>query len=240
MSAPVAPTAGYAPARPPQAAAFASPSCPPRIPFGSVLRQIEAGTLHSAEPSKAPLSEAGKRGPRSLAQDAIAASAQRRGHGEPKLVPGASSEDRASAASSQRGPHLDEDDPLDPLNRHRATLAPPEMLRVPSSVAIHDPLVTTTAAGGTVSTVRAAASLEDLLPALVRRIAWSGDRHRGTVRLELGAGELAGATLLVRAEAGRVSLQLDLPPGVDAHRWQERICRRLASRGVATDSVEVT
>jgi hypothetical protein len=73
----------------------------------------------------------------------------------------------------------------------------------------------------------------------VRRIAWSGDRHRGTVRLELGAGELAGGTLLVHAEDGRVRVHLDVPPGVDTRQWEQRIRDRLAARGVATDIVEV-
>jgi hypothetical protein len=86
----------------------------------------------------------------------------------------------------------------------------------------------------------APASLEDLVPALVRRIAWAGDRHRGSVRLELGAGELAGATLLVHADGGRVRVQMNMPPGTDTVGWQRRISQRLVSRGIRTDSVEVT
>jgi hypothetical protein len=84
------------------------------------------------------------------------------------------------------------------------------------------------------------ASLEELIPVLVRRIAWTGDRHRGSVRLELGAGELAGATLLVHADGGRVRVHIDAPPGADTLAWQHRISQRLASRGVLADSVEVT
>jgi len=90
------------------------------------------------------------------------------------------------------------------------------------------------------ATTHAAKSLEDLLPALVRRIAWSSDGQRGSVRLELGAGELAGATLLVHADAGRVSVHMDVPPGIDAAQWERRLRERLASRGLATDAVEVT
>ncbi|MBV9948997.1 MAG: hypothetical protein JOZ69_19265 [Myxococcales bacterium] len=86
---------------------------------------------------------------------------------------------------------------------------------------------------------RASASLEELLPALVRRIAWSGDRHRGTVRLEIGAGELEGAILVLHADGAAVRLELDVPAGVDARRWQERLQRRLSDSGVAADAVDV-
>jgi hypothetical protein len=94
-------------------------------------------------------------------------------------------------------------------------------------------------AGEVAPSARAAASLDDLLPSLVRRIAWSGDRRRGTLWLEIGAGELSGATLLVEAEGGRVRVRLEVPPGVNGCEWQRRIAGRLAARGVATDSVEV-
>jgi hypothetical protein len=146
----------------------------------------------------------------------------------------------SSAALAQRDPHRDDEDLLDPLERRRAALAPPDQPPFCASVAVHEPLVTTGAQPTAESGARAAPSLEDLLPALVRRIAWSGDRHRGTVRLELGAGELAGGTLLVYADAGRVRVHLDVPPGVDTRRWQQRIRDRLASRGVVIDAVDVT
>ncbi len=88
--------------------------------------------------------------------------------------------------------------------------------------------------------VRAAGSLEDLLPALVRRVAWSSDGKRGTARLEIGSGDLAGATLLVHADAGRVRVRLEVPPGVDAPFWRERIVHRLATRDIPIDDVEVS
>jgi hypothetical protein len=87
--------------------------------------------------------------------------------------------------------------------------------------------------------VRGSGSLEALLPALVRRVAWSSDGKRGTARLEIGSGELAGATLLVHADAGRVRVRLEVPPGVDARSWRERIVQRLAARDVPVDDVEV-
>jgi hypothetical protein len=87
---------------------------------------------------------------------------------------------------------------------------------------------------------RAAVSLEELLPTLVRRVAWSTDGKRGTARLEIGSGDLAGATLLVHADAGRVRVQLEVPAGADARSWRERIVRRLAAREIPVDEVEVS
>jgi hypothetical protein len=83
-------------------------------------------------------------------------------------------------------------------------------------------------------------SLEALVPKLVRRIAWSGDAESGTLRLEIGSGELEGATLLVHAQDGRVRVRLDLPPGMDPRPWRERVVQRLASRQINADAVEVT
>jgi hypothetical protein len=81
--------------------------------------------------------------------------------------------------------------------------------------------------------------LEDLLPSLVRKVAWSGDGRRGTVRLELAAGALAGGTLLVQTDEGRVTVHLSAPAGVDLEAWRSRIAQRLASRGLPVDQVEV-
>jgi hypothetical protein len=119
---------------------------------------------------------------------------------------------------------------LDAFARHTAQLAPPSLagLAVPGDNA-----------GPAQVEARVRSSLEDLLPALVRRVAWSGDGRRGTVRLELGAGELAGATLLVHVDDGRVRLQLSAPPGIALAGWRERIADRLAARGLVVDAVEV-
>jgi hypothetical protein len=87
---------------------------------------------------------------------------------------------------------------------------------------------------------RSAVSLEDLLPTLVRRVAWSTDGKRGTARLEIGSGDLAGATLLVHADEGRVRVQLEVPAGADAPSWRQRIVRRLAAREIPVDEVEVS
>lgn len=81
-------------------------------------------------------------------------------------------------------------------------------------------------------------SIDELLPALVRRVAWSREGRRGTVRLELGAGALAGAELLVESEEGRVRVHLRAPAGVDLEAWRRRIARRLAARGLQVDEVQ--
>jgi hypothetical protein len=119
------------------------------------------------------------------------------------------------------------DESLDPSARHAAQLAP---LALPGALP----------AGASTAQVeaRVRSSLEDLLPALVRKVAWSGDGRRGTVRLELGAGELSGGTLLVQVDEGRVRVRLTAPLGVDVGAWRGRIADRLEARGLAVDSVE--
>ncbi len=76
--------------------------------------------------------------------------------------------------------------------------------------------------------------MEDLLPQLVKRIAWAGDRRRGSVQLELGAGRHAGTVVTVHAVDGRVRVELD-GEGVDELRT--RIRERLERHGLALDGV---
>jgi hypothetical protein len=135
--------------------------------------------------------------------------------------------------ATERDREHGEDDPADPHVRHSAQLGPPPGL-AQGPVAGQTVLPQAPAAGAAPARV----SLEDLLPALVRRVAWSGDGRRGTVRLELGSGALAGAELVVHADEGRVRVQLRAPPGVDLGPLRERIGARLAARGVAIDEVE--
>jgi hypothetical protein len=124
-------------------------------------------------------------------------------------------------------PHL-HDDPLDPMLRQPALLAP----------TLPAPLAASRSPEAAVA-MQASASLEELLPQLVRRIAWSGDGKKGTVRMELGAGVLAGATLMLESEGGRVRVQLDAPAGVDGQAWKERIGARLAEKRIEVESIEV-
>jgi len=75
--------------------------------------------------------------------------------------------------------------------------------------------------------------LQNLLTGLARRVAWGGDRRKGSARIELSEGALAGATLVVHTEQRSVYVELELPSGVAALRWQERIAERLEARGFA-------
>jgi hypothetical protein len=120
------------------------------------------------------------------------------------------------------------DDPLDPGSRQAALLAPPPVLNAGPTEAADAPAAT-----------RASTSLEDLLPALVRKVAWSGDGRRGTVRLELGSGGMAGAEVVVESDEGRVRVQLRAPGGVDGEAWRRRVSLRLAARGLQVEDVQV-
>jgi hypothetical protein len=59
------------------------------------------------------------------------------------------------------------------------------------------------------------------------------------VRLELGGGELAGSTLVVHSDAGRIAVHLSVPGGTNLAQWKERIAARLTGRGLDVQEVEV-
>jgi hypothetical protein len=80
----------------------------------------------------------------------------------------------------------------------------------------------------------------DLMTSRARRCAGPAAPRRGTARLEIGAGALTGATLVVHADDGRVRVQIDVPPGVDASAWQARIRRGLADCSIEAEAIEVT
>jgi len=117
-------------------------------------------------------------------------------------------------------------DPLDPVARQAAQLAPPLASMATGATELGD-----------VPAAMARTSLEQLLPALVRRVAWSGDGRKGTVRLELGAGGMAGAEVVVESDHGLVRVQLRAPAGVDAEAWRRRVEGRLMARGLQVDGV---
>jgi hypothetical protein len=116
---------------------------------------------------------------------------------------------------------------LDPSARHAAQLAPPGLL-AGSAQALH--------ASNATEPVRAR-SLEELIPALVRRIAWAGDRNKGTVRLELGAGMYAGTTVTVHADGGRVRVEIGGSEGPELDRLRARLDTRLRGHGLDVESV---
>ena len=73
--------------------------------------------------------------------------------------------------------------------------------------------------------------LQNLLTGLARRVAWGGDRRKGSARIELGEGALAGATLVVHAEEREVRVDIELPAGAGSGGWPARIAERLEARG---------
>ena len=76
--------------------------------------------------------------------------------------------------------------------------------------------------------------LQNLLSGLARRVAWGGDRRKGSARIELSEGALAGATLVVHTEQRSVSVEIELPGGSSAGQGlQQRILDRLEGRGFA-------
>ena len=131
-----------------------------------------------------------------------------------------------SATAHASAPHgkPDADDPLDPSERRRAQMG---------SFPLPPPLPAPPLAPPPVSSPPLPASLELLLPALVRRIAWSGDARRGVVRMELGAGELAGGVLVVHANGSELCVHLSTPPGADPAAWRARLSKCLTARGLS-------
>lgn len=112
---------------------------------------------------------------------------------------------------------------LDPTVRHLAALAPPPNVAPAATVA-------------DAPATHARLSLEELMPLLVKRIAWSGDRHQGSVRLEIGAGAYAGTTVIVHTDvASRVRIEVGGHGDLDGLR--ARLDRRLRRHGLDVESV---
>ena len=81
------------------------------------------------------------------------------------------------------------------------------------------------------------AEVAELVERWVRRAAVGGDQRRGAVRLDIGQGRFSGAELLVVAEAGRVSVELNLPPSLAQGDLSERLRSRLEGRGLEAEVV---
>ncbi len=191
---------------------------------GRASASLPASGRPSANAGAAPLPRA------PTASGDGAALAGSHGHGHGRHHDG----DAADDSSSREGRDAREkslDALCDPMARHAAQMGPPQGLALA-------PMAPAESAASH-ATSRARASLEEILPSLVKRIAWSGDGKRGTVRMELGAGALEGGTLLIHSDAGRVRVQLHVPPGTDVSAWRDRITARLGARGIDVDSVEV-
>jgi len=114
---------------------------------------------------------------------------------------------------------------IDPMLRALAPTAMPRILAAsePAQAPVNAPLP----------------ELEQLLGRLVRRAAWGGDGRKGSARLEIGSGALSGATLLVHADGGELSIDLELPPGASRDEWHARIASRLEARGLTLRELTV-
>ncbi len=162
--------------------------------------------------------------------------------GEPGITPGrvggragpfqgdgAHDREAAAHAATRRD---DADDPLDGtarIARHAAQLAPP-IVPAPPSVGPLDAMCAT-------RPVAAVLSLEDLLPAMVRRVAFRGDRHVGSIRLELGAGPYEGAVIHVHADHGRLRVELGGLAAEDLDGLRSRVDARLRGAGLDFEMV---
>ncbi len=133
----------------------------------------------------------------------------------------------------------DEEGLLHASTRHAAHLAPPFSLgEGQCSGGVN--AIAATAATREIDAAPATAarvSMEDLLPQLVRRIAWAGDRKRGTMQLELGAGRHEGTTVTVHADDGRVRIELGGKDAAAVADLRSRIDARLRRQGIDVESV---
>lgn len=125
-----------------------------------------------------------------------------------------SAEDEKPKAKPKASASDKESDLLDPSMRLSAQLAPP-LASAPPAATEH-------------LARRARVSLEELVPQVLRRIAWGGDRTKGSVHLELTSGD----KVTVHAEGRRVRVEVD--GNADLER---RIGSRLRAAGIEVEGV---
>lgn len=114
----------------------------------------------------------------------------------------------------------------------------PAPLDVAQWLSVINPTGDTSAAASTATTAPASPTdLSSLIERWVRRVALGGDQRRGVARLDIGQGRFAGAELLIVAEPGQVSVELNLPPEAAAPGLGERLRARLAQRGLTAEVI---
>lgn len=131
--------------------------------------------------------------------------------------PKASPEDRALSEPRVEKPA----DPVDPLARALAlpamrTPEPPPATSAPAAARLPD---------------------EVALERLVKRFAWGGNGKRGTARIELGAGPLSGATLLLSGEGRELRLEIEGADEGAARAFVRRLEERLSAKGLTLETV---
>ncbi len=146
------------------------------------------------------------------------------GAADPRARRSALDADAERDAADERAPAFD---PLDPSTRQLAQLGHPAP--APAAAPAPDP------AGVAGAPPAVPPSLEHLMPGVVRRIAWGGDKRKASVRMELGGG-LDGAVVLVHAEEGKLQVEVDGPAG-EVDQFRERITDRLRRRGLDVSEV---
>jgi hypothetical protein len=87
------------------------------------------------------------------------------------------------------------------------------------------------------SVPRATAWVDPMVAEIVQSLAWGGDRRRGAARIELSGKKLGGASVVVHAEDGELTLELTAPAHVNALELGERLKERLERRGFAIRSL---
>lgn len=88
-------------------------------------------------------------------------------------------------------------------------------------------------------TVQSVMSMELLVPELVKKIAWGGDKERATARLVLGKGALDGTSVTIHSDRGAVRVELSGRGGAELDHFRERIEQRLRDRGIRVDDVKI-
>jgi hypothetical protein len=78
---------------------------------------------------------------------------------------------------------------------------------------------------------------EVLLDRVVKRLSWGGSGKRGTARIELGAGSLAGATLLLQAEGRELTLEVEGASPEAVRDFAARLGERLDAKGIVLAEV---
>jgi hypothetical protein len=200
-------------AAPPTATAKPPPAQPPKQTakptqsFARMLATLSQGALGA--PKAMPPLHASAAPPLAAHPHAAAPRHQQRGH-----------DPHESSHQDDRHERDGHDlDASDPTWAHRTALMAPPLHDVQADARAH------------VDTVARHASVEELAPQLLRKMAWSGDGKRGAARLELGSGTLSGAVVTLEADGREVALAVEGLTASEESSLRERLAEGLSARG---------
>jgi hypothetical protein len=136
----------------------------------------------------------------------------------------------AAAAPVVVRPSLDEEKPRPKASATEKPEKPTDLLDPTARVTAHLalPMASSSVAPTEQVSSRARVSLEELVPQVLRRIAWGGDRTKGTACLELTSGD----KVTVHAEGRRVRIEVDGNEDLE-----RRIASRLRAAGIEVESI---